>query len=93
MPPELILRPKHAPLIVPAHLFVSNGFCRKCGQPFRWRVDGLTQIYAESDEDADAKERAWFLWKQYKERGWCPRCVPNEHRNFIAAQAEQVVYG
>ena len=88
----IVKKPPMDPLLMPVDLFVSRGICAVCGERYFWRVGGISSLYAESEEDADDKERALRNWLQYRKKRLCANCVPSGERNYIATHSEGVVY-
>jgi hypothetical protein len=90
--PLIIVKKPQTGLMIPAHMFLSRGYCADCGKPFGVRVRGLTAVHAKSEADADERERALSLWLQVKKKGICPNCWPAGWRNFIATHCENITY-
>jgi hypothetical protein len=64
----------------------------KCGRQYGWRIKPIRPQNASSEQEFEQKERALSLWLQYKRKGWCDICIPQEYRTFITLTAGGAVY-
>ncbi len=90
--PLVIVRRKPEALLVPKHIFRSAGYCTNCGRRYGWRIRPISPEMALSEEEFEQKERALSLWLQYRRKGWCDICIPQEYRTFITLTAGGAVY-
>ncbi len=83
---------KRPTLILPKTDLTNYGTCRKCGQPYSWKVSFLRQFSKPQTEQEDTWTRVACLFTEYKSKEIGPCCAEKEHRQFIALNAGMVIY-
>ena len=92
MPIMIYLPKKYANRTAKKQELINEGTCRKCGQPYKWRVQNLRQFGDIYTEDEYNQTRAMALFEEYRQKGIGYCCAAKEHRTFIANNVGAVVY-